>query len=151
VRSFTAAGLLGGLAASTKYTGAAVLVCLALPPYRLAPMMAFAAAFVLGFVVGTPYAVLDARSFVGGFSFDLPHLSTGQALVDAGRGWSYHLLRSLPYGLGLPIFVAAVVGIGILIVRPRVRSAMVPAAFCVALYAALAPGRTVFFRYVLPM
>lgn len=144
---FATAGLLGGLAASTKYTGAAILVLLCLPPYRLA----FATAFVIGFVAGTPYAILDARSFVGGFGFDVTHLSTGQALVDAGRGWSYHLLRSLPYGLGLPVFAAAVGGVCIIVAQRRLRSVAVPAVFCLALYAALAPGRTVFFRYVLPM
>ncbi len=144
------AGGLGGLAASTKYTAVAVLAVLAVPPFSLASMAAFAGAFAAGLVVGTPYAVLDARAFVGGFGFDVTHLSTGQAFVDLGRGWSSHLRRSLPYGCGLATFAAALVGIAVL-VRQRCAAARPAAAFCAALYLALAPGRTVFFRYALPI
>ena len=148
--AFARAGALGGLAASTKYTAAAILSVLAVPPYSLAAAAAFGAAFVLGFIAGTPYAVLDFHSFAAGFGFDVAHLSTGQAFVDLGRGWSSHLLRSLPYGAGVPVFGAGLAGAAIM-VRRRCAAALPAAAFCVALYAALALGRTVFFRYVLPM
>src|SRR5581483_8574119 len=71
--------------------GAAALAVLALPPYRPRAMAAIAGACVVGFLAGTPYALLDGRSFLGGFGFDVAHLSGGQAFVDVGRGWSYHL------------------------------------------------------------
>ena len=149
-RWWAAAGALAGLAASTKYTGAATLALLVLPPYRPAAMMAFAGAFLLGFVAGTPYAVLDAHSFLGGFGFDVTHLSAGQAFVDVGRGWSYHAVRSLPFGVGVITFAAAMAGIALMAQR-RCRAAAAPATVALALYAGLAPGRTVFFRYVLPI
>src|SRR5262245_55250316 len=76
-RLFVAAGLAGGLAASTKYSGAAIAAAFAAaqyvwardadavaPPTRAwTPSLALAAAFACGFVVMTPYAVLDYRSF----------------------------------------------------------------------------------------
>jgi len=145
-----AAGAAAGLAASTKYTGAAALAVLALPPYRPRAMAAFAGACVVGFLAGTPYALLDGRSFFGGFGFDVAHLSGGQAFVDVGRGWSYHLWRSLPFGAGVGTFAAAAGGVAVM-ARRRCRPAAAPAAVALALYAALAPGRTVFFRYVLPI
>jgi hypothetical protein len=50
----------------------------------------------------------------------------------------------------VPVSAAALAGVAIM-TRRRCAAALPSAAFCVALYAALAPGRTVFFRYVLPM
>jgi hypothetical protein len=144
------AGTIAGLSASAKYTGAATLALLAVPPYGAPAIGAFVAAFLIGFLIGTPYALLDARSFLSGFGFDVQHLSGGQALLDVGRGWSYHATRSLPYGLGMTVCIAAVAGV-ISMVRRRCRAAVAPAAVSIALYAALAPGRTVFFRYVLPI
>ena len=162
--SFAAAGLAGGLAASTKYTGAIVVTALAAAVYVRTrhspnwqwkpdvwtPVLSFAGAFAAGFLIGTPYAVLDWRSFANGVAFDVTHLSTGHAFLDLGPGWTYHLERSLPYGLGVPVFIAAVVGT-IFLARSHRRPAVVIGSFCFALYACLGPGRTVFFRYVLPI
>src|SRR5579864_5072066 len=105
-----AAGLCGGLAASTKYTGAATLVPLLAAEAAslrggiaarwrsaLRRSAATLAAFALGFLAGTPFALLDARSFVSGVRFDVAHLSSGQAYLDLGLGWTAHLERSLPY------------------------------------------------------
>jgi len=147
---YAVAGVLGGLAASTKYSAAAVLAAITVPPYAIGAIASFAGAFAFGFVAGTPFAVLDARSFAAGFGFDVTHLSTGQALVDLGPGWWSHLVRSLPFGAGVPVFVAAIGGV-VVMARRRCRPALPAAAFCAALYAALSPGRTVFFRYALPI
>ena len=143
------AGVAAGLAASMKYTGAAAAAVLAAPPYAAGRIAAFALAAVAGFVAGTPYAVLDFRSFASGVLFDTTHLSTGQAYLDLGRGGSYHLLRSLPYGMG-PAFILSIAGLAVMAFTFR-REALAIASVCGVVYAALAPGRTVFFRYVLPM
>jgi 4-amino-4-deoxy-L-arabinose transferase-like glycosyltransferase len=164
IRLFVAAGLAGGLAASTKYSGVAIVAAFAAAQYAWArdtgqialrsrlwtPSLACAVAFVCGFVVMTPYAVLDYGSFASGVAFDVTHLSTGHAGPDLGRGWSAHLTRSLPTAVGAPVFVAAILG-AIPMTRLYPRTTLVAGAFTVALYALLAPGRTVFFRYVLPL
>src|SRR5262245_48278629 len=113
---FALAGLLGGLATSTKYNAAVVLVSMAAAQLlllvrpgpgswaarrwrALIPSAIFAAALVTGFVAATPYAVLDFTAFAADFSYDLTHLSGGHA-VPLGRGWYAHAVRSLPYGCG---------------------------------------------------
>jgi hypothetical protein len=62
----------------------------------------------------------------------------------------YHLARSLPYGVSLPIFVAALAGV-VPFARRHGAHALVVGAFAFATYASLGRGHTVFFRYVLPI
>ena len=114
-----------------------------------APSVVYGLAFAAGFLIGTPYAVLDFEAFATGLMFNVTHLSGGHG-INVGRGWSYHLTRSVPYGVGLPTFIAALAGI-IPFVRYYPPQAAIVGAFCVALYASLAGGYTVFFRYVLPL
>ena len=160
---FAAAGLIGGLAASTKYNAAAILAAMAAaqavlwyrwrtPPTAIRswlPSAAFGAAFAAGFFAATPYALLDFRTFSADLIFDFTHLSGGHG-INLGRGWVYHLTTSLPYGTGLPIFAAGLAGMP-LMARRHPRQAFVIATFALAFYGAIGSGYTVFFRYVLPL
>jgi 4-amino-4-deoxy-L-arabinose transferase-like glycosyltransferase len=161
-RWFGAAGLAAGLATSSKYNAGAVAAGMAAAQILLwrtpraaldlqtwRPSLVYGAALLAGFVVATPYAVLDARTFAVDLLFNFTHLSAGHG-VDLGRGWTSHLLRSLPFGLGPATFAAALVGF-VPLARRHPREAFVIGSFVLALYASLGNGRTVFFRYVLPM
>jgi 4-amino-4-deoxy-L-arabinose transferase-like glycosyltransferase len=160
---YAAAGLAGGLAASTKYSAAAVAAAMAAAQLVLAwrhgvrgditrvllPTAAFAAALLAGFFAGSPYALLDFRTFIADVRFESGHLTAGHG-VDLGRGWVHHVTRSLPLGLGLPLFLAALAGIVPMFGR-HPRQSFVLFAFAGAFYGAIGSGRTVFFRYVLPL
>lgn len=120
---YALAGLMGGLATSTKYSvallmvsmGAAQLVRLyerRAPFWSLRawiPPVVFAAAFVAGFAAGTPYAFLDFPTFRAAIWNDSQQLSHGHNII-LGRGWWYHIRHTLPFGLGLPIFACAIAG-----------------------------------------
>jgi 4-amino-4-deoxy-L-arabinose transferase-like glycosyltransferase len=160
IRWFGAAGLAGGLGASTKYSAAAILagmgaaqvLVLTTPktwPRAWLPSGVFLAAFALGFLIATPYAVLDFEKFSTDLRFDFAHLSEGH-VVNLGRGWIYHVTTSLPNGVGLPMLIAALIGIVPMAARHG-RSALVVGAFAAAFYASIGSGETVFFRYVLPL
>ena len=118
-------------------------------PQSWLPSLAFGLCLILGFVAGTPYSVLDYRAFTNDLLFDLTHLSGGHG-VDLGRGWIYHLTTTLPYGLGIPVFIAAIIGVAPM-ARRFPRDMLVLGLFTVAFYLAIGSGRTVFFRYVLPL
>jgi 4-amino-4-deoxy-L-arabinose transferase-like glycosyltransferase len=162
-RWFLLAGAAGGLATSTKYSAAAIVAAMATSQALLLhragwrtvalrtwlPSGAFLLAFATGFVAGTPYALLDFTQFEADVRFDIAHLSAGHG-IDLGRGWAYHFTRSLPYGLGIPTFAAAIAGIAYT-VRRNPPQALVLWTFVAALYGSIGSGQTVFFRYVLPL
>ena len=156
IRHVALAGLFGGLATSTKYNAAAIIAAMAsvqwLWPRRLAdprPALVFGAALAGGFLVATPFALLDARAFMTDVLFESRHLAGGHAIL-VGRGWTYHLTRTLPYGLGFGIFAAGIAGIHPL-ARHHGHPALVLGAFAAAFFAAIGSGQTVFFRYVMPL
>lgn len=162
VRWFAAAGLIAGLATSAKYNAGALLGAMAAAQVLLLvwrrpiadvrtwmPSLAFALACALGFFAGTPYSLLDYAKFEEDLRFDFTHLSGGHG-IDLGRGWFYHLERSLPYGAGIPVFAAAIAGI-VPFVRHYSRYAFVLGGFALPFYLAIGSGTTVFFRYVLPL
>jgi hypothetical protein len=59
-------------------------------------------------------------------------------------------MRTLPYGLGLPLFAAAIAGIAPFWLRHR-RAAAPIGVFAIAYYAAIGAGHTVFFRYTMAL
>ena len=162
LRQYALAGLLGGLAASTKYNAAAVIAAMAavqlllVASHRwsmrwrsLLPSIVFVAALAAGFVAATPFSVLDFPAFAADFSYDLAHLSEGHA-VPVGRGWYAHLGGSLPYGCGFVVLAAAAAGLWIG-ARRHHRHTFVLASFAAAYFAIIGGGYTAFFRYAMPL
>jgi hypothetical protein len=159
-----AAGFVGGLAVSTKYNAAAMAASmaalqfawffrmprLAVRPAAWIPSVAFAVLMSAGFLLGTPYALLDYPKFAEDFRFTFEHLSGGHAGLSLGRGWIYHLRHSLPHGLGVTAFVAAWVG-GIPFILRHGRAGWVLGSFVLGFYLVVGSGYTVFYRYVLPL
>jgi 4-amino-4-deoxy-L-arabinose transferase-like glycosyltransferase len=161
-RLFFLAGLLGGFAAATKYSAAAIVGAMAAAQIVIlhrsrdairwrafVPSFAFLLAFGVAFVAGTPYSLLDFETFDRDLRFTMEHLSEGHG-IDLGRGWWYHLWRSLPYGLGVLTFGAAIGGVVPFLRQYRPYSFVI-AGFAISFYASIGSGQTVFFRYVLPL
>jgi len=154
-RDWTRAGLLTGLAASTKYSGGMVgVAALVIAATHWSPavrrgLVRYVVVAALAFVAGTPFSVLDFREFLEGLRFDQSHLLTGHG-IDLGRGWTYHWAFTLRYGVGIPLVLAAIAGIAVLW-RRSWREAIVIAAFPVIYYAITGRGYTVFARYLVPL
>ncbi len=124
-RDYLMAGVAAGLAVSVKYAGVFLFVPLIVAQFiwrrrqggswREVFLYPGPTWFLLGltgaFLATTPYAVLDYSAFLDHFLFEtVDHLATGHG-IDLGRGWSYHLTNTLPSGLGLLLFGAAIAGI----------------------------------------
>ena len=154
LRSIALAGVAGGLATSTKYSAAPLLLTVVAgwpgKGARWRHTGLFLLAFAAGFVIGTPYAVADFPTFRHDLLFERSHLAAGHTATDQGVGWLYHLTRSLPYGLGIPMYAAALAGIVPLLTRYR-RSSLPLVIFAATFFTAIGSGRTVFFRYILPL
>lgn len=152
------AGAMAGLTTSTKYNGALLClpIALALWPASGRPrtaelrlLMTAAGAMVAGFFAGSPYALLDFGAFWRDFSYETRHLVEGHR-VDVGIGWVHHLTASLRYGMGIPMLLAALLGLGVAFWKDR-RQAVVLYSFPLAYYLFIGRGETAFFRYILPV
>jgi 4-amino-4-deoxy-L-arabinose transferase-like glycosyltransferase len=163
LRRWALAGVLAGLTASTKYSGgvlaaaglvAAMIVARAPDePWSARNASRRAATFLacalLGFIAGTPYALLAYPAFVEGLRFDSDHLVMGHG-IRLGYGWTYHLMFTLRYGLGTPLLVASIAGIAILAALSWRKCALV-CTFPILYYLLLGRGTTVFVRYMIPI
>src|SRR5262249_22538543 len=103
----------------------------------------------IGFVAGTPYAVLDYRSFVTAVTNIRRHMELGHVVMT--RGWQYHATFTLRYGVGVPLLAAAMLSPCTLVVQRRWKAAALVLAFPAAYYLLVGSGKTVFVRYMVPM
>lgn len=160
---YLAAGLLLGLATAVKYYGVVLAVPLITAHFSRArrdgerktgylPVALVVAAAV--FFLGSPYTVLGAaRAFrdiqgeilTGQFFSGFPLLPE----INTPRGWLYHPLFSLRWGLGLPLEVFALLGTGYCGWRAYRAglSERLLFSFILAFFLALAGQRSCFIRY----
>ena len=163
LRDYVLSGLFAGLAAGTKYNAGLVI---------LAPIVAHLAsdkarplvrAFnpkllgvilggALGFLIGTPGALLNPERFWRDFRFEALHAQTGHGLVFAntGSGFVYHVTHSLAPGMGIPLLVLS--GLGVLYaVRKRTPADFAMLAFLIAYYVVIGAAQVRFARYTIPI
>jgi hypothetical protein len=160
-KDVVATGIASGLATSTKYNAAlialpALLAIFSCPAASHRPLQErlrraamYLALMVAAFLLTSPYSLLDYPRFIADVTYESRHLAEGHG-VRLGRGWFYHATVTLPYGVGIPILFAGVVGFFLMSWRDR-RKGMLIALFPISYYVLLGSGYTVFARYMLPI
>lgn len=163
LRVAVSAGLVAGLATSTKYNAALLVVPLVAAAWsaqgaaslilssgtRGKLATAALTAMVGGFLLGTPYALLDAGQFVSDFRYEMGHLAEGH-YVDVGRGWMHHATATLPDAMGWPLYFLGASAI-LMSFFANFRLALVLFSFPLVYYVAIGRGHTAFYRYMLPV
>jgi 4-amino-4-deoxy-L-arabinose transferase-like glycosyltransferase len=158
------AGLCAGLAASTRYNAgvvlAAPLVTLAATwrrPEWYASDRAAAAIYTplaaLGaFLLTTPGILIDSGRFWHDFLFELQHSETGHGLVfvNTPPAWIYHLTRSLPDGLGVPLTLAVIAGVVWAAVRHTKEDGLL-LGFVLVFFLVIGGAQLKFARYLMPV
>lgn len=159
------AGALAGCAIATKYNAVFIVLVLAaveaLHVWRLrhdwraairtTQIWRMAAACVFVFVVTNPYLFLEWERARGNLEALRASSAGGMTPPDwLGRGWTYHLPYSLRFGLGLPLLLASLAGLGWMAFRQR-RVFIILGIFPVAYYLFIGEAYNVFVRYVLPI
>jgi len=172
-RAYAWAGLTSGLVAATKYIGVLfvgpLLLAHLLSPAKPAdgtqgipgpgtwisrklgdsgPWIFLLCAFA-AFLIASPFSLLDFSVSWSNFRFQLSHLDSGHVVL-LGPAWRYHSLFTLPMGLGLPVYLAAIVGFVLLLARYPART-LVLFGFPLLFALSTASGQTVFLRYMLPL
>ncbi len=160
-RHYLLAGLMAGLAASTKYNAGMVVVSiaaahwvhyrkpsLAARPHALAKLVASGVVSLGGFVVGTPYSVLDFPLFQQGFT---EQLSMGQAPWSGQSmdptGWQFVL--GIVQGAGVVAALLAILGAAALLVRHR-QAAILLLSFALPYFLFMSAMNLFFVRWVVP-
>jgi hypothetical protein len=157
-RDLIAAGIMSGLATSTKYNVAIialpailVIVSRGRDPFvrRLGRVGVFGAVMTVAFLAASPYSLLEWRQFIEALRAESVHLASGHG-VNVGRGWYVHMRSTLRHGLGLPMLLGSLGGM-LWLVWKRPRQGTLIALFPVAYYLVLGSGYTVFARYMMPV
>ena len=161
-KAILVAALVAGLAAGTKYNaGLVALVPLACAlmlglKNRWALVISAPVVALLGFLVTTPYAVLDFPGFWGdskmnGFAYELlvhPREGSGDIFQGTGNGWIYHLTFNLPFVMTAPLVVFALVGVGL---AARERRWWPVLLFVGLFFLSLGFSQVRFMRYLFPL
>jgi 4-amino-4-deoxy-L-arabinose transferase-like glycosyltransferase len=163
-RDFVVGGLLGGLAAATKYN-ALLLIAPLVASYLLniveqpqqrriavldTRLLTYGVPFLMTFAIGVPFLATDFPRFMDGMRLLNQSMEGGSFGLDLGAGWIHHLEFSLRYGLGVPLLAAAIAGMGAMfLLEPR--TAVLLLSFPIAYYAVAGSVRNLFFRYAIPL
>ncbi len=149
-RNFVLAGILAGLAISTKYNAGLVVIPIGVAAlYRgregLSRLALAAAASIAAFALTSPYVLLRFGGFRSNMSFleDYLYRSGDLALWD-------HLKLTFPYGLGWPLYVASALGLARALVR-RSAADVVLLSFALPFLVLISSVRITFPRYVVPL
>jgi hypothetical protein len=160
VKSAVLSAIWAGLATSTKYNAALIVLPALVVIARSGPSAApldhrlrllglYGVVWFVAFVIGTPYALLDWPNFVVGLREISDHLRSGH-MAMAGYGWIVHLTSSLRYGLSGPLLAASLMGLALYCWRDW-RNGWLYALFPVAYFLAIGGGQTAFARYIIPL
>lgn len=155
-----ASGVLIGLSAGTKYSGAIAFVTLVYALFLVARetrWKALAIAFgclVFGFLVGTPGALINTQGFIRDFSYELGHTAAGHGFVFVATpsGFFYHF-GNLVNCVGLAGLLMGMAGLGIAVARrnAEARPLMGLLIFAIVFYIAIGRAEVKFIRYVFPL
>ena len=134
IRWYLLGAILAGVSASVKYSGLlSIMFILGAPWLRsgtLVPdkrffwwMIAAVIVMPLGFLMVSPYVLLDYQTFIRDFSHEQAHMARGHtAGISAwSQYWMYHIARSINPGIGLPGTIVALGGVGYLLYRRRMK------------------------------
>ncbi len=148
--NFALAGVLAGLAASSKYNAGLVAIPIGVAAFyrgREATnrLVIAAAASIAAFALTSPYVILR----FGGFRSDMGFLEDFLYRSGELALWE-HLRLTLPHGLGWPLYVVSTLGLARAVVRRRAED-VVLLSFAIPFLALVSSVRMTFPRYVLPV
>ena len=161
------AGLWAGLAAATKYNAGLVVLAggtawlLSLPREKakgsgsrpLQTLFLLGGGALFGFLAGCPGVLLNFPAFGRDFATEAFHVSRqghGDVFTGTPSGFAYHVGFNLFWGMGWPLTIACLVGVGYALYRRRPGD-LVLLAFTLPYYLIIGFAVVKFARYTLPL
>jgi hypothetical protein len=121
-------------------------------------LVALGAAMVVGFLLGTPFALLDRPTFLSDVDAQRQTAMGTRhgTILDVARqalhgpAWVHHLDFTLRYGLGIPLLVVALAGACWLLATRR-RDAALVLAFPLLFFVAMGSSQLAYARWMVPV
>jgi len=126
------AGLFAGFTAGSKYSGILIVGVVGAAPWiasrtifpdkrYIMPAILGCLIAPIGFLMCTPYAVLNQAKFINDFSAESRHMEHGHTTaIDAwSQLWMYHFARSVMPGVTIVLSVLSAIAMGFLLVKRR--------------------------------
>ncbi len=162
-----AAGVWVGLASATKYNLGMVLVAPVLALMlgkmnrKLLKLFSLCLSSILAFLIACPGCFMHFQEFwygipgnpQTGLAYELfVHSRTGHGLlfVNTGPGWWYHLIISLPWGLGILMETGSICGL-LFVLHRRKKPDLILGVFVVFFFLLTSLSAVRFARYMLPL
>jgi hypothetical protein len=159
LRDYAAAGALAGLAMSTKYMGAFLVIPILAAhalraesaKERLFDRRIFLslAAFAAAFFLASPFILIAWRKFLADVLMQSSFFDIGHLGLKFDIGWVHHARVSLFHGLGWPLFLSSLAG-GVILLREDLKKAIILCSFPVVYYGVVGSGYVIFVRYIIP-
>ena len=167
---YVLAGVWVGLAAATKYNVGLVLIAPLLAhrfnknpnaceTHRAAHFFVLLVAAGFAFLIACPGPIINFDAFWNGTYpgsgvryelFEHSRSGHGDLFTNTGPGWIYHLVVSLRYGMGTPLLLLSLLGIGYAVWKRRPEDVLILS--FILLYYGLAGFSAVrFARYMIPL
>jgi len=166
LKNYFASGICAGLATSTKYPAALLIFTIFIAHFLNCTevkakkinylfdrrMAIFLIVFLLSFLAGTPFALIDAGNFIREFfsAVKVTSVNSGIYVNPPMQAWWYHLNFSLLFGLGFPLLFASLAGI-IVFFNIDWRRALILCSFPFVYYSVFANGFVPMTRYMVPL
>lgn len=146
-----------GLAASTKFYGGLALVFPVWYTFRrsnpIKLLMIGLFLSVCGFLIGTPYALLDWKRFLTDLAWQWNHVEHGHgdAFLGTPPSFLYHWVESLPAGLAPATTIVVALGVLWIVFNRERRRLLLPVlVFLLLFWIQVARSPLKFSRYLLP-
>ena len=155
------AGLFAGYAAATKYNAGMVLLA-AIAAGALTEVIAkkqkpialfgTIALSGIGFVLGCPGVLLNTPKFIEGFQFEANHAKegSGDIFVQTLPAFLHHLVINLPWAIGWPLAIIAIISI-VQAIRRRQTADLVLLVFFIPYFILIGLAQVKFVRYLFPI
>lgn len=158
------AGLVAGLAASTKYPAALILLTVLAAAFHhrraagaswrgaafCSPIFITVLCAAAGFLLGTPYAVFDFKSFASGLLLQLLHSEAGHLGVPESGFWGYFTSVVPSGGVGAMLVLAIFAGMLLSLQRARAHDLLL-LSFPLFFYLLIGTSALKVDRYLIPV
>ncbi len=158
INNYVKAGIFAGLATSTKYSGILLMIPIVILNIiknekkliipMIKPVIIFGIVLMFVFILGTPYAILDYKTFISDFLFIMKHIRQGG--LNLGNGWWFHIHFSMFYGIGWSLLLFSILGI-FLLFKDDWKKGIILCSFAIIYYIIALKGSLLFVRYSIPL